>query len=350
MQTAMSLYHQARAALPWARASFTRVIHHGLDRLASALLPEPEPVPVPVRRPRGLGLMSILALALVAMPMAAQAQSYRQDSWRGNSGSGWDSNADGQLVDVQVLVEGRQSPLFFKSRGNQWWGGDDGRYYFQAFQGRNYSLRLHNNTSRRVGVLIAVDGLNVVNGERSQLAHNEPMYVLDPYETSVINGWRTSLDQVRRFVFVDEQRSYAERTGQANGDMGWIRVLSFNEAGSRRPRVSNPRNGVDEFGPLGANRAAPVLPEGAREMVGRQDEAPQSRSQAGDGYPGTGWGDRSHDPVSETWFQAVSQPSDRLVFRYEYASGLRALGIPVQGNRLRDRDHGDLGFAKPPRW
>ena len=340
MQTAMSLYHQARAALPWARASFTRVIRRWL-----AL--EPVLVPVPVRRPRGLGLMSILALALVAMPMAAQAQNYRQDNWRGNS-PGWDSNADGQLVDVQVLVEGRQSPLFFRSRGNQWWGGDDGRYYFQAFQGRNYSLRLHNNTGRRVGVLIAVDGLNVVNGERSRLAHNEPMYVLDPYETSVINGWRTSLDQVRRFVFVDEQRSYAERTGQANGDMGWIRVLSFNEAG--RPRVSNPRSRGDEFGPLGANRAAPAPPEGAREMVGRQDDAPQSRSQAGDGYPGTGWGDRSHDPVSETWFQAVSQPSDRLVFRYEYASGLRALGIPVPGNRLRDRDHGDLGFSKPPRW
>jgi len=39
------------------------------------------------------------------------------------------------------------------------------------------------------------------------------------------------------------------------------------------------------------------------------------------------------------------------VFRYEYASGLRALGIrPVRyRDRLWEREHGDLGFALPPR-
>src|SRR5439155_442973 len=97
------------------------------------------------------------------------------------------------------------------------------RLYFQAFKGRNYSLVVRNNTGRRVGVLIAVDGLNVVTGERSSLSRNESMYVLDPNERAVIRGWRTSLDQVRRFVFVDEEHSYAERTDQANGDLGWIR-------------------------------------------------------------------------------------------------------------------------------
>ena len=44
------------------------------------------------------------------------------------------------------------------------------RRYFQALRGRNYALRVHNRTDRRVGVLIAVDGLNVVNGERSKPA------------------------------------------------------------------------------------------------------------------------------------------------------------------------------------
>jgi len=51
---------------------------------------------------------------------------------------------------------------------------------------------------------------------------------------------------VRRFVFVDEERSYAERTGQANGDMGWIRVLSFRE---RAPQVwIEPRQQSDDEG------------------------------------------------------------------------------------------------------
>ena len=40
---------------------------------------------------------------------------------------------------------------------------------------------------------------------------------------------------------------------------------------------------------------------------------------------------------------------DRIIFRYEYASGLRALGIHLTpyNDRLANRDG---GFAKPPRW
>jgi hypothetical protein len=125
-------------------------------------------------------------------------------------------------VDVQIQVDGRVAPLYLAP-------GHFDRRYFQAFRGRNYSLVVRNNTGRRVGVLIAVDGLNVLNGEISNLSGQESMYVLDPYERAEIRGWRTSLDDVRRFVFVDEERSYAERSDKANGDMGWIRVLSFRE-------------------------------------------------------------------------------------------------------------------------
>jgi len=39
------------------------------------------------------------------------------------------------------------------------------------------------------------------------------------------------------------------------------------------------------------------------------------------------------------------------VLRYEHEDGLRALGIfPERTNRLWERDHGQLGFAQPPRW
>src|SRR4029077_10482385 len=100
-------------------------------------------------------------------------------------------------------VDGSTAPLY--SKNGAW-----DRHYVQAFRGRNYSLVVRNNTGRRVGVLIAVDGLNVVNGRRSNLSNDEAMYVLDPYEQSTIRGWRTSLNDVRRFVFVDEERSYAE--------------------------------------------------------------------------------------------------------------------------------------------
>jgi hypothetical protein len=279
--------------------------------------------------------LALAALALLLAPLTAAARPI----WNDNA-------ATGNLVDVSVIVQGHSAPLYVA-------GGPSDRYYFQAFKGRNYSLSLHNRTGERVGVLIAVDGLNVVNGERSGLAAGEAMYVLGPWETAVIRGWRTSLAEVRQFVFVDEARSYAERTGQANGDMGWIRVLSFRE---NRPMVwgdirSQYRGDGPTSGDEGLRKAAPA-PSAERDAA-----RPESRAQnemapgAPESFPGTGWGERRGDPVRRVQFNPERHASDHLVLRYEYLSGLRALGIfPERGYRLGQRESGQVGFAQPPRW
>ena len=273
------------------------------------------------------------------------------------------ASVDGNIVDVQVKVQGGTAPLYFKP-------GTSDRHYFQAFQGRNYSVVLRNTTGRRIGVLIAVDGLNVVDGQRSNLDRHEQMYVLDPWESTEIQGWRTSLDEIRRFVFVDEQRSYAERTGQANGDMGWIRVVAYREVERQgwwgrwtppqrkdRGELNDSRSELDGQAPPSAtNEAAPAPSMGelksakpqaeSRSMAGQgmsRDEAPQAA-------PGTGWGDRRYDPVQQTSFEPMAWAADQITLRYEYASGLRALGINLRQPRVFQRERGELGFAQPPRW
>jgi len=300
--------------------------------------------------------LGALALALLTVAGQANADRYVSPSWRNSQSH---PSVDGNLIDVQVRVEGRTAPLYFRP-------GTWDRNYFEAFKGRNYSLVLRNQTGRRVGVLVSVDGLNVVNGEKSSLDRNEPMYVLDPYEQATIQGWRTSLDEVRRFVFVNEERSYAERTGQANGDMGWIRVLSFREI---EPvgwwdRISPRYKDRDEYHQRresssldregSANDQAPQAPKPSREMADRRDAAPapESRGYANEqeSNPGTGWGRRDHDPVRQTQFEPERSASDHIIMRYEYAAGLRALGIFPRRNRLWDREDGNLGFAQPPRW
>ncbi len=300
-------------------------------------------------------------LLLLAAGLALASTSAVADPWQGygvgnDYGSTWHSTVDGNLVDVQVRVGGSTAPLFFKP-------GTNDRHYFQAFRGRNYSLVLRNNTGHRVGVLIAVDGLNVVNGQRSALDRHEPMYVLDPWESTEIKGWRTSLNDVRRFVFVDEERSYAERTGQANGDMGWIRVASYREVERQpwwglgsRPRRQLRDDGEEQRSQLDGNREragtpsdeaapAPGMKSGQPQLQGyaRGEQAPQSA-------PGTGWGDRRYDPVQQTSFEPLAWASDQITLRYEYASGLRALGILPRVPRVFQRDRGELGFAQPPRW
>jgi hypothetical protein len=292
-----------------------------------------------------LALATTLALAAPALAApndyAVRGGSYPHDA------------VDGNVVDVQVLVDGASAPLYFRP-------GTSDRHYFQAFKGRNYSLLVKNTTGRRVGVLIAVDGLNVVSGEQSKLDRHEQMYVLDPYESADIQGWRTSLDHVRRFVFVDEERSYAERTGQANGDMGWIRVVAFREVEqrswwdrARRGHVSDERR-IDGGAPM--SDAAPAPRESEKSTLPRMEAAPpmsaQGYNDAPQGAPGTGWGDKRYDPVQQTSFQAESWAADQITLRYEYANGLRALGISPRElrNRVYQRDRGQYGFAQPPRW
>lgn len=272
--------------------------------------------------------------------------------------------ADGSVVDVQLQVDGDAAPLYVSPNG-------DRRHYFEAFAGRNYSVVLRNNSGRRIGVLLTVDGLNVVNGEVTRLASDEPMYVLGPWESATIRGWRSSMDEVRRFVFVDEKRSYASRTGQANSDMGWIRVLAFREQqpvayfwnGGRKPaddRDRAPRtdegrerskNQPEAQAPQASGKEAPAP---TMQRMDGSEEKQMTGEMSKDGsssYPGTGWGDRRTDRVHYVDFTPERRAADQMVFRYEYARGLVALGIYPSRDRLRERDGGGwVGFASAPRW
>src|SRR5262245_6305454 len=130
--------------------------------------------------------------------------------------------AEKSPVAVEVTIGGRSTPLFMATNRPD-------RWYLEAKKGQKYEIRVKNTTAERIGFVLAVDGLNAIDGKLSRNAPDEAMYVLEPYASSTIKGWRRSLDHVSRFVFVDEERSYAERTGQGNADLGWIRVTAFNE-------------------------------------------------------------------------------------------------------------------------
>ena len=130
---------------------------------------------------------------------------------------------------MSVEVGGRPAPLFLAPDGS-------GRYYVEARQGCRYSVALANRTGGRVGVVLTVDGLNAISGQRDE--GRGRMYVLDPWQRTTVQGWRTSLQEVRQFTFVDERTSYAARAGKANEKMGWIEIAAYRE---RQAFVSGPR-------------------------------------------------------------------------------------------------------------
>ena len=102
------------------------------------------------------------------------------------------------------------------------------RSYLQAEKGAHYEVRVRNNTSERLGLVIAVDGRNIINGRKSELARGEPMYVLDAWSTQEYAGWRASLQAINEFDFTDWSDSYAEAFGDRSA-RGVIALAVYRE-------------------------------------------------------------------------------------------------------------------------
>ena len=263
-------------------------------------------------------------------------------------------DAPGTLVGVSVALDGRAASLFPAPDGS-------GRYYLEARAGSRYSVSLANRTGERLGVVLSVDGLNAVSGERE--TQRGRMYVLDPWQTTSVQGWRTSLSDIRQFTFVDERRSYAARSGQANEKMGWIEVAVYRERHAlvklREYPYSEPKRQDSAERQEGDGRnqapAAPAPEAGAsRDTAQAQGKLEAESGARARSYPGTGWGDRAHDPVVLVSFDPEPNPSERVTLRYEYRSALVALGVlPAPApprDRLWQRERAEPGFAQPPRW
>jgi hypothetical protein len=282
---------------------------------------------------------SVLGLALLFLTSPAAAHP-------------WGHGAPGSLVSVEVLVEGRWAPLYAAPDAS-------GRWYLEAREGAHYSLRLRNRTAERLAIALSVDGLNVISGERSasgtpvaQPSDPGRMYVLEPWSTADVRGWRTSLQDIQRFVFVDERASYAARAGKANARMGWIELSVYRERYPRWPyvlRAPAPSPRPDALPDASRDRGAEAR-EGSASKRPPASPAP-SGDAAARSYPGTGWGPRADDPVVEVQFDPQPQPAERVTLRYEYRRALQALGIDFghhASERLWERERGVEGFARPP--
>ncbi|MGZ5147418.1 MAG: hypothetical protein ACXWCP_28110, partial [Burkholderiales bacterium] len=124
----------------------------------------------------------------------------------------------GQLVQVGVYdrTDGSALPVYAK----------DGRRYIVGTPGHEYAVRIRNNTAARVLVVTSVDGVNVISGETATPAQSG--YVLDPWGSVEIIGWRKSLERTAAFFFTEHESSYAARTGRPN-DVGVVGVAVFRE-------------------------------------------------------------------------------------------------------------------------
>jgi hypothetical protein len=203
------------------------------------------------------------------------------------------------------------------------------RSYLEAERGARYEVRVRNTGGERLGLVIAVDGRNIINGKKSDLARGEPMYVLGGWDTQSYAGWRANLDAINEFYFTDWSGSYAEAFGDRSA-RGVIAVAVYREV-PPPPAVHHPYEESER-----ASRSAP----GAA-------SAP-SADRAAEKSAGTGYGDRRIDRAVEVEFVAQSTADSRHFIKYEWRETLCRKKVLECGEKNRFWDESTLGFAPPP--
>jgi hypothetical protein len=139
------------------------------------------------------------------------------------------AHAVGARVDVTVIDRDTASPLAaYPHRG---------RSYVAGRPHARYAIRITNRTGERILAVMSVDGVNIVTGQSA--AWDQGGYVLGPWESYDITGWRKSEHDVAAFEFTSLPDSYAARTGRPD-DVGVIGVAVFTERVVRAAPVAPP--------------------------------------------------------------------------------------------------------------
>jgi hypothetical protein len=273
----------------------------------------------------------------------------------------------GRLVQVDVYdrADGAALPVYAKN----------GRSYIVGMPGHEYAVRIRNCTSGRVLVVTSVDGVNVISGETA--AQTQSGYVLDPWGSVEISGWRKNMDRVAAFYFTDLGDSYAARTGRPQ-NVGVVGVAVFQEKSqpivlhdtrkrygmarssdapssaeampSAPPSTSRQEAGVDNLARSLAGAATARADVAANEATDKDSSAPAQKSL---GKLGTGHGRSEDSHVTTVAFQrATESPAETVAVQYDRRENLVAMGVlppPYIARRQQpDPFPGEMRFAPDP--
>jgi hypothetical protein len=253
-------------------------------------------------------------------------------------------------VDVYDRTSATALPVYTK----------DGRVYVVGTPGHEYAVRIRNCTGSRILAVTSVDGINVVTGETA--SPEQSGYVLEPWGSVEIAGWRKSMRETAAFFFSEHSQSYAARTGRPF-DVGVIGVAAFAEKRAPIPRVSmheqkreaneRPKDSRDAAAELPASAPPLTRAESARadaqasEALGASRQAPAPLAKLGTGHGRT---ETSH-AWRTTFERATAEPAQVAALHYDRHANLVALGvIPAPAHIARTpRPFPGMRFVPDPR-
>ena len=224
---------------------------------------------------------------------------------------------------VEVRIVSDSGSEFAKYRAYPRCQQEGNFFYVEAVKGDRYSIEVSNQSGSRIGVVIAVDGRNIISGQKSNLRRNERMYIIGPYETNTFEGWRTGLDRTNRFYFTEQSDSYAEKVFRDASAMGTIALAVYREKIPEIVPYSDKPSRMNES-PAGA---APSAPAESR-------SADKAKLQKGE-EAGTGFGETTYSPARLVQFEPECASAERIVLKYEWRSELCRKGIIGCGPKNR---------------
>ena len=242
-------------------------------------------------------------------------------------------------VDIVDRSEGRVLPLYWHQ----------GRRYVVGKPGNEYAIRVRNGGSGRVLAVMSVDGVNIITGDTA--SPQQSGYVLAPYESADIAGWRKSLARAAAFYFTALPDSYAARTGRPD-NVGVIGVAVFRERARPIALEEFRRKDTARDAARAENQSAPAPADHA--PADAKAAASGSVAQSTQERLGTGHGRSETSYASYTRFERASDtPAETIAIYYDSYENLLAQGVPVGAPplaRYRPNPFPDVErFAPDPR-
>jgi hypothetical protein len=254
---------------------------------------------------------------------------------------------DGHRFQMEVLVNGTAVPDYHHG----------GKVYVEALKDREYAIRLSNPLNTRVAVALSVDGLNSIDARNTE-AFLAKKWVLQPYESIVIEGWQVNQQQARKFFFTSEEKSYGQWLGKTQ-NLGVISAVFFTERArwdGYSGAIGQPAPEKDQSESKTADRdKEPGAPPSSRSEASGAGNAASQRQRKED-YAATGIGRRLNHDIQWVSMDLDPTPVAILNLRYEFRTVLVKLGILptfISADALNRREHArgfkDVTFCPEPR-
>ena len=216
----------------------------------------------------------------------------------------------------------------------------NGSVWIEGREGNSYVVDLRNNTSQRALFILSVDGLDVLSGNPA--GPNSSGYVIAPYTTISVPGWKLNNQQAAEFFFSRSKDSYVNSIGGSTANTGVIGAMIFSEA------VLYTSVGVANTNPIwwpALNTSTTPVDVQSTSTTRRVDIS--KNVTAAQNYisqeVGTGFGNSVDWNTSSMTFQRSNptQPDTILAVYYNTAKNLEKMGI-----QLRSRNN--VGYMANP--